>query len=158
MQVDRSNFSVSFHLHMSSMNALLYSSYCIKRPRDSLNQKRIEESSQKPFWVSPGSRYSRISIFSNLRNFMFLSFVWTEMTSIYRIFVNSVFRFFISVFQSYQFVTTRKRYCLTSRSLYLRFRSVLKISIFSMFVIFHNCGGQSCVLFGFFVTPRARLV
>ena len=38
LQVNRSHFSISFHLHMSSMNTLLYSSWCIKRPRDSLNQ------------------------------------------------------------------------------------------------------------------------
>ena len=41
LQVDRSHFAISFHLHMSSMTTLLYSTWCIKRPRDSLNQNKF---------------------------------------------------------------------------------------------------------------------
>ena len=42
LQVDRSHFSISFHLHMPSMNTLLYSLWCIKRPRESLNQNELK--------------------------------------------------------------------------------------------------------------------
>ena len=62
LQVDRPNFSISLNLHMSWMNTLLYSSYRIKRPRESLNSNELKKNSQNSIFWWPGNWYFRTSV------------------------------------------------------------------------------------------------
>ena len=54
LEVNRSNFSISFDLHMSSIDTLRYTSECHKRPRESLRQNELKTNSQKSLFRWPG--------------------------------------------------------------------------------------------------------
>ena len=53
LQVDQSNFSISFDLHMWSINTLPYGEWCLERPRASLHKNESKKNLGPPVNCQP---------------------------------------------------------------------------------------------------------